>query len=559
MRRFIYIFIILLGLLSCGTKQHAPEFDEKKMITAFHQGVRNHITGHYKEAIQNFEECLLINPKDDASHFALAQLYLIEGDAEKAAIHSEQAAKLDPKNNYYLSETAFMYSELGQYDNAAGAFEALIKNNPRDPNYYMGSIENFKKAKEYSKAIAMLNRFTTTLGNDPSLLFEKYRLYTAMGNSSKALEVLMEGRKLYADEPMFIATLVDNYLTSGKYDLAFDLLKDLVQKDPANGLAKMLLGEMYLDQKENQLGTKFLKEAIICEGPSIDEKMKILIGLQKVEGSTEELLQLCNYMTTRYPQEAKSYSIKGDVLLENKKNEAALSAYKQAIKIDPNLYPIWSQVLLLEFQSSSWDSLYVDSKKCIEAFPSIAFPYLTAGNAGNQLLLYKEAKDFLLQGLELANNNAVKAEILSQLGENAFAMKLNKDGVDYYEKALGISNNNISLNAAYAYHLVKENIDLAKAEKMVTTLLNENPNDSHIQALMGYINFKEKKYTEALNSLLAANQTNEQDPRTKEWLGDCYYFLNDQEKAKFNWLESKRLGNKSSNLLLKIATNKYHE
>jgi tetratricopeptide (TPR) repeat protein len=119
MLKSIYIFFILISLFSCGTKHHAPEFDEKKMITVFHQGVRNHITGHYKEAIQNFEECLLINPKDDASHFALAQLYLIEGNAEKAAIHSEQAAKLDPKNNYYLSETAFMYSELGQYDAAA--------------------------------------------------------------------------------------------------------------------------------------------------------------------------------------------------------------------------------------------------------------------------------------------------------------------------------------------------------------------------------------------------------------------------------------------------------
>ena len=559
MRKSIYIFFILIVLYSCGTKQYAPEFDEKKMISVFHQGVRNHITGHYKEAIENFEECLLINPKDDASLFALAQLYLIEGNAEKAALHSEHAAKLDPKNNYYLSETAFMYSELGQYDNAASAFETLIKNNPREPNYYMGSIENFKKAKEYSKAIAMLNRFTTSLGNDPSLLFEKYRLYSAMGNSSKAIEVLMEGRKIYADEPMFIATLVDTYLTSGKYDLAFDLLKDLVQKDPANGLAKMLLGEMYLDQKENQLGTKLLKEALVCEGPSIDEKMKILIGLQKVEGSTEELLQLCNYMTTRYPQEAKSYSIKGDVLLENKKNDAALSAYKQAIKIDPNLYPLWSQVLLLEFQSSAWDSLYNDSKKCIEAFPSIAFPYLTAGNAGNQLLLYKEAKEFLLQGLELANNNAVKAEILSQLAENSFAMKVNKEGVDYYEKALEISNNNISLTAAYAYHLAKENIDLPKVDKMVKNLLIQTPNDAHLQSLMGYINLKEKKYSEGLSLLISANQTNDQDPRTKEWLGDCYYFLNDPEKANFNWLESKRLGNKSANLLLKIATNKYHE
>ena len=75
MLKSIYIFFILIGLFSCGTKKHTPEFDEKKMITVFHQGVRNHITGHYKEAIQNFEECLLINPKDDASHFALAQLY----------------------------------------------------------------------------------------------------------------------------------------------------------------------------------------------------------------------------------------------------------------------------------------------------------------------------------------------------------------------------------------------------------------------------------------------------------------------------------------------------
>ena len=60
----------------------------------------------------------------------------------------------------------------------------------------------------------------------------------------------------------------------------FELLKELVAVDPNNGMALLMLGDMQMQSGDSKNGLQNLKAAIKSDGPSIDQKMNILIALQ---------------------------------------------------------------------------------------------------------------------------------------------------------------------------------------------------------------------------------------------------------------------------------------
>ena len=74
------------------------EQPSKVFIQSFHEGLRRKLQGRYSEAIDRFQICLENQPSDDATHFALAQTYLLMGNLDLAEAHTLSAVKSDVDN-----------------------------------------------------------------------------------------------------------------------------------------------------------------------------------------------------------------------------------------------------------------------------------------------------------------------------------------------------------------------------------------------------------------------------------------------------------------------------
>ena len=111
-----------------------------------------------------------------------------------------------------------------------------------------------------------------------------------------------------------------------------------------------MLGDMEMQIGKEEEGFSHLKAAVKKEGISLDQKMEILISIQNIKMSDPDMESLVEYMVNRYPKEAKAHSIRGDFFFKANKLEEATRAYKKAVSCNPNLYPIWNQILLLEGQ-----------------------------------------------------------------------------------------------------------------------------------------------------------------------------------------------------------------
>jgi tetratricopeptide (TPR) repeat protein len=562
MNKVFSSFLLILVFFTCEIDQaisqvaHSPSY-----ISSFHAGVRHKLNGELAQAISKFTTCLNEDPIDDAVHYALAQIYKGKNEIKLSASHIKKALKIAPSNKYYKFEMATIYGETGEYKKAALLLEELIKTDLQNIDLYGQAADNWVKAKNIKKAISVLNKLEFNIGSDPQILLQKASLSLQIKDNKTALSLLVLANKKFPREPSILAALVDYYLEFGSYSEVVSVLKELLEVDTFNGFGFMLLGEIQIDNGEINEGLANLTKAIKADGLNIDQRMDILIRLQKEKNiSTVEITELVNFIAITYPKEAKVHAFKGDHYYKLNQPIIAIESYKEAVKCDPNLYQIWTQIISLEYENEQWDSLFVDSEKSLAYFPTQPMVYFFCGVAANKLSSFDNAIEHLNTGLDfIVNDVSIEAEMNSQLGISYFGLKQNEIGYQKFEKSLQLAPRNNLIVQTFAIQLARNQIDFPKANKLVDNLLLLDSGDTKSLNVKGRVLFYEKKYSEALDFLLRALKLLENDAVLNEYLGDTYYFLGDISKANDFWLNAKSLGSKNKYLERKINTKTYHE
>lgn len=563
----IWIPLIAWGCLltACNTSK---EVAEAKVVSAadypyiehFHEGVRLKSKGQIAEAITAFQFCSEQNPNDDAVAFGLAQCYLQLNDRTKAAEYTEKAAKLDPDNIWYTQELAYMYFDQGKLEDASRCFQKMIAREPRNIDWLFGHAEVLKRLNKKQEAIDAYNKMENELGVLPELALQKYDLYITLKQDEKALNELEKARKVFPDEISLLGAYIDYYFEHRQIDKAREMLIELVKADPQNGRANLALADLYMRENNKKAAYPYFKAAFLGEGIDVDTKMNVLLTFYEQQFTIDpEVLELADIMISKHPDDAKSYSIQGDLLLKNDKKEDALSSYKEALKYDESKYVIWYQVLMLEYQQQQFTDLYKDARACSALFPTLANVQLLYAVACVQTGRYQEALDAVDIGKELVvNDPATEAEFYAQKGEAWFLLKDVSQGVASYEKALQLDPNNNLTKNNYAMRLALANHELDKARKLIDEVIENAPKQAPFCDTKGIVLFQQGKYTEAFTYFELANQLQPNDRNFVEHLGDALFKLGDVQQALQYWKQAKTLGSKNTMLDKKIQTKTYY-
>lgn len=559
----IHIIFSLFILSSCGTNKLAVEEQNKisqndyPYISAFHQGLRLKTKGRTDEAIKKLEECLLIRQDDDAVYYALSKLELSKGNLDASAIYIVKAHELSPKNTWYIQELAYMYFEQENYPESVVNFEKLVEIEPRKVEWQYGYAEALVRTGDLDKAIEALNKTEDQVGLNPSLSVQKYNLYMDKKDPVKALEELDLAKEAYPKDAQVIATYVDHYFRTNEEQKAVSMLEELVVADPMNGRAHLALADIYLSQRKETEAYQQLNLAFKCSDVDIDTKMKILIKIHESSSKIDPVVyELVNELVLDHPEEAKAHSIRGDYLLRANKEEDALKSYKMALNYDETLFPIWNQVLIMEYQAKKYEELFDDSKECMLLYPSIAVVYLLNGVSANQLKKYNVAVDVLSVGVELVvNDNPVKAEFYGQLGDSYFGLKDYDLGKKKYQKAMSTDPQSALITNNFAYRLAKEKIDLELAKQLALKVTTMAPNQAQFIDTYGFTLLQNKEFNKAKAQFLKAYDLDQNDNLILEHLGDTELQLGSPALAKEWWKKALEIDKDNEQLKLKIANN----
>lgn len=570
MRNFSTFFFVILiaGLSSCHVLKSKSTKSEKGITKAdfpyiekFHEGLRLKQKGEIDDAIVALGYCLNVRQDDDAVYFALSELYLMKNDVVNSAEAIKKAAAIDPNNTWYIQELAYMYFEQKNYAEATKCFQKLIKKEPRNVDWLYGYAEALVKTGKTEEAITAFDKMEDQVGTIPELSIQKFRLYIEAKNHEKAIQEIEKARKVFPQDPQLLGILVDYYFQTKQEQKAISMLEEMAKADPENGRVHLGLADIYKQKGKTADYYSELKKAFQCMDVDLDTKMKILIDIndRKPKLSSEDF-ELLTILTQKYPNDSKTYSIQGDFYLKNEDDEKALIAYKKALEYNQTKFPIWNQVLLMEYQSTNFEALYEDSKKCLEFFPNIVTVYLFNGVSANQLKKYEDALNSLQIGMELvANDPATKAEFYGQIGESYFGLKNYSEGKKYYELAISSDPTSSYNMNNYAYRLALNKIDLERAEQLIAKVNELAPNQAHFTDTYGWVLFQKENYSKALDFYRKAFELDNADKIITEHLGDAYFKIGNTEKAIEYWKKALELGSTNKNLKLKIEKKDYYE
>lgn len=558
----LFYALFLLALASCKMHEPVAATQDPAYIRQFHSGVRNMLNEQHEAAILDFKSCLAKQPNDAAVHYALFQSYLKQNRYEEAAFHTEEAAKLDPKNLHYKRELAFMYQQLGKSQEAATVFEGLLKADPKNIDFYSGALKCYDELQKPAKSYALIVKMEQQLGENPSTVLEKFRLLQQMGKVKESVALLEAARITFPSEANILANLVDHYFRIQDYSAGFGLLKDLVEADPNNGVALLMYGEMLYRSGKVEEGKKYLHKGILAEGPNLDQKMNILIMLvneNKQAAPDPKLEPLVQYMTQTFPNEAKAHSIAGDYYYVAGQPNAAINNYRQTLRCDPNLYPVWNQVLILEFEQGRWSDLQKDASACAELFPSQALPFFFKGLTLNRSGAYAAAIESLETAKSvLIKDNALLAEVICQIAVATLGQKNNDKALALFKEAMTLSQGNLIVELNYLHELAKYQMEANKTNERLTEIANQFGGNPRSLFEVAYSSFQLEKWSIARDWLLKV-----QDPKFvqsavyQELLGDVYFKLGQVQDALACWQKALTYGEGSVVLTEKITEKSY--
>jgi len=560
--------IISLVISSCATKKNSVNSDKPSVsklnypyIEKFHEGLRLKEKGETDNALAAFAYCLTVRQNDDAVYYALSQLYLQKNDLVRSAQCIQQASKIDPNNIWYTQELSFMFFEQGKMNEALKGFEKLTKTEPSNVEWLYGYAECLVKLGKISDAIKALNKTEDQIGINPELTLQKFNLYVQNKQADKGIEEINKARLEFPEDPRLIGTLIDYYFQTKQDKKAIEMLEKLTKADPENGRAHLGLSDVYRQQGKKKESLEEMTKGFLCTDVDIDSKMKILIDLQESNGKvTPEMVELVDIMVTQYPTDAKAHSIQGDYYLQAEKDDKALVSYKKALEFDKSKFTIWNQVLIMEYQAAKYTELYIDSKECLELFPSVASVYLLNGIAANQIKKYDEAATTLEAGKDIViNDKPLQAEIFSQLGEAYFGLKRTIEGKTNYELALTLDPASTLNMNNYAYRLAISKIDLDRAEELIKKANLISPGQSHFMDTYGWVLFQKGDFTKAKEYFEKAIAASPSDKVIVEHMGDVLFKEGKNEKAIEYWKNAKTLGSANKNLDKKIDKKEYYE
>lgn len=572
--KFILISVLFIGFLltSCGTSKDAVKPGKSKdavsfsskdypYLEAFHTGVRLKTVGDIDGATASFEKCLAIRQNDDAVYFALSELALAKGNKPLAQAHILKARDLDPENIWYTQNLSYSYYDAENFEKAVPEFKKLTIHEPKNLEWLYGYGDCLLRIGKTQDAINVLNKAEDLMGMNPELSIEKYSLYMTLKKETEALNEINKARKVFPNDPQLIATLVDHYFKKGENQKGTSFLEELVKNDPENGRARLFLGEVYLKSNKKDLAFPELKKAFEAPDVTLDSKMQILIALQQITYKPEpRAVELMEILVQQHPTEAKSYSIQGDYYLALEEEQKAILAYRKATELDRNQFPIWNQLLLLEYQNAMFQDLYKDSKQCLEYFTTQPTVYLLNGIGALQTKHYDEAIVSLEAGKSLVvNNPSLEGEFYGQLGDTYFSSGNYAEGKKNFESALKLDPQSNLLKNNYAYKLATAKTDLDKALSLINLAIANTLENAVYFDTKGFIYFQKTDYDEAFKMFESAFKLNPNEPDIADHLADAYFKKGMTDKAIEFWNKAKALGSKNKSLEQKIERKTFYE
>ena len=289
----------------------------------------------YDAAIRDLRVVLDDEPQSTPARLLMASAFEKQGDVTLAESQMTQAVE---DSNFAPKEANIFAKFLVRNDNQTRAENVLVESLDKNPNdidnlKFLAAIrllrQDWRGAEEAARLIDRVD------DEDPVVNRILGAAYTGLQDYSgaiSALEAENEKRPL-ASRPL--TTLIAAYMKEGRSADAEKLLKGVVDSNPENYAARILLARVYATEKRNDEARTVLEQAIESD-PNEFQGYEALYRLHISEGRVDEAKALVDSGLANAPDSDGLKVIKADNLLSAGDEEAAMALYADILTRRPN-------------------------------------------------------------------------------------------------------------------------------------------------------------------------------------------------------------------------------
>lgn len=249
-------------------------------------------------ARKSFEQAVAIDPVYFPAVARLAALDLIDKQPEAAQQRFENVLKVDPKHTQSLIALAALEQRAGaEPEVVAAKLAEAVKADPAQPGPRLLLIDQHLRRKNPQAALAVAQEAAAALPDQPDLVDALGRAHAAVGETSQAIATFNKLAGLETKSPRAHLRLADVHVQAKKPDDALQSLKRALSIDPKNLAAQRGL---------------------------------ILLHLQGQR--PKDALAVAREVQKQRPGTAAGLVLEGDIHASQKDWDAALTAYRAAMK-----------------------------------------------------------------------------------------------------------------------------------------------------------------------------------------------------------------------------------
>jgi tetratricopeptide (TPR) repeat protein len=531
-----------------------PEGERKAGALAhFVEGMAFEESGQMDKALEAYRKVLNVDPGQSDLASRVAVLLIQQEDFPQAIDVLKDAIKANPNDGEPYRQLAFIYAKyLKKTDQAVDYANRAIALNPTDIDAYQRLCEIELATGQQQKALNALDLAKKVKTNDASFWTRLGKLYAAVlftpdaqpkpEELKRVNEIFKKAVANAGDDPAILKDVADYYAASQQLKEAIPLYLRVIelQPDDANAREKLATGFILTDQRGKAVE---LLEQIIKEHP---EKYQPYDLLAQVLDDEARSLQRENRL-----DEAKARFAK------------VAANYEQSLLINPNhagTYLRLAELLLGPLKNPERAVKFLaEARRRFPGAPEIVYYLAIAQREAKQTQRAVATFEEALREAQLdQDNEIVNAKFYFNYGVTA-------EQAGLYEKAADLLRRSIALDptsAAEAYNYLgymwaDHNMHLDEAKEMIERALQIEPNNGSYLDSLGWVEFRQGKFDQALADLLrAVKNLDREDPIVFEHIGDTYLKLQRVSEALESWQKAFALDPKNSKLAEKIESTK---
>ncbi|MBW4888687.1 tetratricopeptide repeat protein [Mucilaginibacter sp. HMF5004] len=537
--------------------------DSNAVTQLFFSALREKTVENTTLAAEMFNRILQMDPQNDASMYELGKIRRTQNNETSARDLFEKAVAVKPDNEYYWLALANSYEKSNDIPKLENVFTQLIRLSPDNPEYKFDKANALYLEKKYDEALALYNELQQSSGLNDAILVSKQKIYLKQGKVTEAAAELENMIKANPSQLRYSLLLSELYNSNGMSDKALAILLKAEKINPDNDHVHLALADIYRDKKDYLASFNELKLAFAIPNLSIEQKLNIIRGyIPKFPdvNAKESALELSRILTVTHPNDARTYAMYGNMLLETEQYPEAKKVFKKAVKLNDQDYSVWEQLVRLELGGET-DEAIKDANEALSIFPNQAWLNYLAGIAWIQKKDYNKALGYMnnVPALETQDKNLL-SQTYSAIGDCYHSIKDFKKSDEAYDKSIEYNPDNVYTLNNYAYYLSLRGEALDKAAQMSKHSNDLDKNNASFEDTYAWILFRQKKYAEAKTWIekAIANSKNKSAIATEHY-GDILFFLGKADDALDNWKKAKQLGGSSAELDRKINEKKYVE